>query len=326
MIVQGEVRSKGVKDHQNGRRHPEPVLCQCQDRIGGRPEEQVQGCPLVLVHDRTKIMRQCEHEMEVRDPGDHFRLPEGSPLLFIQVSAAGTVAVSAGTGTHFGASAGITADQRISQGKEDVKKSRRICRLRPSSWMYSFSTLSVSSGDMAFHAFGKRGSQVLREIGIIEGVFNVFPFPEPCIELHVDQCTGDRAVAEPLLYLEQVGTGLVVVKRMSMPEGVETVSPFVPAQFMETVFEHLLESAFADMGTRSLAWEKPVIRLCAAAALFPVLPKDVPEPYRKLDFAGVTALAHFFRDRDRAVGKREYRRQRQVQPDASGSLYRGSDA
>ena len=92
----------------------------------------------------------------------------------------------------------------------------------------------------------------------------MFPFPEPRIELHVDQRTGDRAVTEPLLYLEQVGTGLVVVKRMSMPEGVETVSPFVPAQFMETVFEHLLESAFADMGTRSLAWEKPVIRLCAA--------------------------------------------------------------
>ena len=115
MIVQGEVRSKGVKDHQNGRRHPEPVLCQCQDRIGGRPEEQVQGCPLVLVHDCTQTMRQCEHEMEVREPGDHFRLPEGGPLLFIQVSAAGTVAVSAGTGTHFGASAGITADQRISQ-------------------------------------------------------------------------------------------------------------------------------------------------------------------------------------------------------------------
>ena len=115
MIVQGEVGPKGVKDHQKGRLHLEPVLCQCQDRIGGRPEEQVQGCPLVLVHDRTKIMRQCEHEMEVRDPGDHFRLPEGGPLLFIQAAAAGTVAVSAGTGTHPGASAGITADQRISQ-------------------------------------------------------------------------------------------------------------------------------------------------------------------------------------------------------------------
>ena len=158
---------------------------------------------------------------------------------------------------------------------------------------------------MAFHAFGKQGSQVLREIGIIEGVFNVFPFPEPRIKLHVDQCTGDRAVAEPLLYLEQVGTGLVVVKRMSMPEGVETVSPFIPAQFMQTVFEHLLESAFADMGTRPLAWEKPVIRFCTAAALLPVLPEDVPEPYRKLNFSGVTALAHFFRDRDRAVGKRD---------------------
>ena len=133
----------------------------------------------------------------------------------------------------------------------------------------------------------------------------MFPFPEPRIKLHVDQCTGDRAVAEPLLYLEQVGTGLVVVKRMSMPEGVETVSPFIPAQFMQTVFEHLLESAFADMGTGPLAWEKPVIRFCTAAALLPVLPENVPEPYRKLNFSGVTALAHFFRDRDRAVGKRD---------------------
>ena len=115
MIVQGEVRPKGVKDHQNGRGHLQLVLCQCQDRISSRPEEQVQGHPLVLVHDRTETMRQCEHEMEVRDPGDHFRLPEGGPLLFVQAAAAGTVAVSAGTGTHPGVSAGITADQRISQ-------------------------------------------------------------------------------------------------------------------------------------------------------------------------------------------------------------------
>ena len=115
MIVQGEVRPKGVKDHQNGRGHLQLVLCQCQDRISSRPEEQVQGHPLVLVHDRTEIMRQCEHEMKVRNPGDHFRLPEGGPLLFVQAAAAGTVAVSAGTGTHPGVSAGITADQRISQ-------------------------------------------------------------------------------------------------------------------------------------------------------------------------------------------------------------------
>ena len=106
-----------------------------------------------------------------------------------------------------------------------MKRFRRTCRLRSSLWIYSSGTLSVSSGDRPFRNLRKQGSQVLWEIGIIEGVFNVFPCPEPRIKLHVDQCTGDRAVAEPLLYLEQVGTGLVVVKRMSMPEGVETVSP-----------------------------------------------------------------------------------------------------
>jgi hypothetical protein len=112
-------------------------------------------------------------------------------------------------------------------------------------------------------------------------------------------------VAEPLLYLEQVGTGLVVVKRMSMTKGMEAISSFFPAQFMETVFEHMLERALADMGTGFLAGKEPVIRFCTAAALLPVLPENVPEPYRKLNFSGVTALAHFFRDRDRAVGKRD---------------------
>ena len=133
----------------------------------------------------------------------------------------------------------------------------------------------------------------------------MFPFLEPRIELHVDQCTGDRTVTESLLYLEQVGTGLVVVKRMSMTKGMEAVSSFFPAQFMETVFEHMLERALADMGTGFLAGKEPVVRSCAAAVLFPVLPEDVPEPYGKFNFAGVTALAHFFRDRDRAVGKRD---------------------
>ena len=35
MIVKGEVRSKGVEDHQKGRRQVQFVLCQSQDRISG---------------------------------------------------------------------------------------------------------------------------------------------------------------------------------------------------------------------------------------------------------------------------------------------------
>ena len=99
----------------------------------------------------------------------------------------------------------------------------------------------------------------------------MFPFPEVRVNPHVDQRIGDRTVTQSLLYLEQVGARLIVVKRMSMTKGMEAVSPFLPVQFMETVFEYPPESAFADMGTRSLTGKELDIQPGAAAVLFPVL-------------------------------------------------------
>ena len=42
------------------------------------------------------------------------------------------------------------------------------------------------------------------------------PFLQLCVELNIDECTCDRAVAETLLYLEQIRTGLVVMKSLGM--------------------------------------------------------------------------------------------------------------
>ena len=42
-----------------------------------------------------------------------------------------------------------------------------------------------------------------------------------------------------LLYLEQVGAGLIVMQRMGMSDRVETVSAVFPAQIPETALENL---------------------------------------------------------------------------------------
>ena len=44
------------------------------------------------------------------------------------------------------------------------------------------------------------------------------PFLQLCIELNIDEGTCDRAVAEALLYLEQIRTGLIVMKGLGMAE------------------------------------------------------------------------------------------------------------
>ena len=58
-------------------------------------------------------MRQCKHKMEVGDTRDHFGLTQGDPSLFVKISAARTVAVSTGAGTHFNTSAFFAADKGI---------------------------------------------------------------------------------------------------------------------------------------------------------------------------------------------------------------------
>ena len=50
------------------------------------------------------------------------------------------------------------------------------------------------------------------------------PLLQLCIELDIDEGTCDRAVAETLLYLEQIRTGLIVMKSLGMAEAVERVS------------------------------------------------------------------------------------------------------
>ena len=57
------------------------------------------------------------------------------------------------------------------------------------------------------------------------------PLLQLCVELNIDECTCDRAVAETLLYLEQIRTGLIVVKSLGMTEAVERVSAGFPSQF-----------------------------------------------------------------------------------------------
>ena len=69
------------------------------------------------------------------------------------------------------------------------------------------------------------------EVFRIERIFNVSPLLQLCIELNIDEGTCDRAVAEALLYLEQIRTGLIVVKGLGMAEAVERVSAGFPSQF-----------------------------------------------------------------------------------------------
>ena len=104
-----------MEHHQDPRDHFQLIHGQREDRIFRRPEKQVQGFLLVLVHDAAQLVRQRKDQMEVRDAGDHLSLPQGYPPLLIQAAAARAVPVPAGTGTHFDPAAFPAADQRIAK-------------------------------------------------------------------------------------------------------------------------------------------------------------------------------------------------------------------
>ena len=73
------------------------------------------------------------------------------------------------------------------------------------------------------------------------------PLLQLCIELNIDQSACDRAVAETLLYLEQVCTGLIVVQPLSMPEAVEGLAAGLPAKFSDPFLENPVKGTFCDM-------------------------------------------------------------------------------
>ena len=113
VVVEGEVGPERMEHHQDPRGHFQLVRRQREERILHGAEQQAQCIPLVLVHDPPKVMRQRENEVEVRDPGDHFRLALRDPALFFQMSAARAVPVPAGAGAHFDTAAFPAADQGI---------------------------------------------------------------------------------------------------------------------------------------------------------------------------------------------------------------------
>ena len=57
------------------------------------------------------------------------------------------------------------------------------------------------------------------------------PFPELCVQLHIDQCTCNGTVAEALLHLEEIRACLIVMKGMGMPEGMESIAAALPSEF-----------------------------------------------------------------------------------------------
>ena len=83
--------------------------------------------------------------------------------------------------------------------------------------------------------------------GIIEGIFNVFPFPELRVQLHVDQCTRDGTMAEALLDLEEIRACLIVMKGMGMPEGMKGIAPALPSEFGNPVLQDLRQRSLIDM-------------------------------------------------------------------------------
>ena len=115
VIVEGKTGSERVEHYEYARRHLQVLLRQGKDRIPYGPEQQVQCLLLVLIHDRGQIMGQCKNKMEVRDARDHFRLAKGHPSFFVEISAAGAVPVSAGTGTNTDLSTGTAPDQGIAE-------------------------------------------------------------------------------------------------------------------------------------------------------------------------------------------------------------------
>ena len=100
------------------------------------------------------------------------------------------------------------------------------------------------------------------------------PFLQLCIELNIDEGTCDRAVAEALLYLEQIRTGLIVVKSLGMTEAVERVAAGFPPQFPDPFLKNTVKRSFCDMRAWFLSREKPVIRPGVRITLFSVPVKD----------------------------------------------------
>ena len=100
------------------------------------------------------------------------------------------------------------------------------------------------------------------------------PLLQLCIELNIDKGTCDRAVAETLLYLEQIRTGLIVMKGLGMTKAVERVAAGFPSQFPDSFLENTVKRSFCDMRAWFLSREKPVIRPGIWITLFPVPVKD----------------------------------------------------
>ena len=73
------------------------------------------------------------------------------------------------------------------------------------------------------------------------------PLLQLCIELNIDEGTCDRAVAEALLYLEQIRTGLIVMKSLGMTEAVEGVAAGIPSQFPDPFLKNTVKRSFCDM-------------------------------------------------------------------------------
>ena len=73
------------------------------------------------------------------------------------------------------------------------------------------------------------------------------PLLQLCIELNIDEGTCDRAVAEALLYLEQIRTGLIVMKSLGMTEAVEGVAAGFPSQFSDPFLKNTVKRSFCDM-------------------------------------------------------------------------------
>ena len=73
------------------------------------------------------------------------------------------------------------------------------------------------------------------------------PFPELCVQLHINQCTRDGAVAKALLDLEEIRASLIVVERMSMTEGMESIAAAFPSELGNPILKDLGQGSFIDM-------------------------------------------------------------------------------
>ena len=73
------------------------------------------------------------------------------------------------------------------------------------------------------------------------------PLLQLSIEPNIDESTCDRAVAEALLYLEQIRTGLIVMKGLGMAKAVEGVAAGFPSQFPDPFLKNTVKRSFCDM-------------------------------------------------------------------------------